>query len=471
MKKYLNKLFILGLLVSITACRPTGKGAAEGQEEKVDTRKAVKTEAIKIEKISRKIRTNSTFVPKSEVAYTAPAGEVVKVNYKNGDTVKRGNLIIELKDESVRGNYLTAQANYMAAKASYEETEKFEELNVRNNLIGDEMNMISARESYEKALRGAKNEEIAIQESNLKSAEEALQQAEFTYERNKKLYEEELISEQAYISVETAYEQAKAAYDTAKNNLELTLEGTDEEDLTSLKANYDRAMATYNLTKKNVDEKVWEYTIARSKASYLSAKAAYETAKESYDDLSVETKIDGVVSGLRLKKYEETSGNQVLFTVVDESSMELISGLTGKELTELDRGAGAEIYVDDLKETFKGEIVEIDPTADATTNKFNIKVIVDNTDKKIKKGMYSKIYFFSKEESALVVTKESIVVKDLYTYVFVNNDGIARRVRVELGIGSDEKQEIITDDINTGDKIVVEGQFFLQDNEMIKEVE
>lgn len=496
MKKHINKILLLGLAISLVACGSGGnsekarakakakyektkvgymKAKAEyesfGEEKKEKKSKSVKTQILQFEDISRKMRTNSTFVPKSEVAYTAPAGEIVKVNYKNGDMVKAGDMVLEIESEAVKGNYLQAEANYLSAKASYEETKKFQELNVRNNLVSAETGMTSAKEAYEKALRGAKAEEIAIKESSLTSAEEALKQAEFSYERNKKLYEEKLISESAYIAVETAYQQALANYKSAKNSLDLTMEGTDEEDLRSLKASYDRAVSAYNLAKKNIDEKAWEYTISRAEAQYKSAKANYEIAKDSYDDLTVETKIDGVISGLTVKKYEETGKEQTLFTVVNEDQMELVSGLTARELVELDKKSEVEVYVDDLEKTFKGKIVEIDPTADASTNKFNVKVIVENSNKELKKGMFSKVFFFSKAKKAFVVPKEAIVIKDLYTYVFKNNNGTAERIRVDLGIGTDDKQEITADEIKEGDRIVVEGQFFLQDNEMIKEVE
>ena len=43
-------------------------------------------------------------------------------------------------------------------------------------------------------------------------------------------------------------------------------------------------------------------------------------------------------------------------------------------------------------------------------------------------------------------------------YVFLNKNGVAKRVAVELGQRFDEKIELISDEIHEGDQLVVVGQ-------------
>lgn len=48
-------------------------------------------------------------------------------------------------------------------------------------------------------------------------------------------------------------------------------------------------------------------------------------------------------------------------------------------------------------------------------------------------------------------------------YMFVNNKGVAKRVRVSLGQRFDDQIEIIADGIGEGDEIVISGQARLKD--------
>ena len=48
-------------------------------------------------------------------------------------------------------------------------------------------------------------------------------------------------------------------------------------------------------------------------------------------------------------------------------------------------------------------------------------------------------------------------------YVFLNRDGVAKRVDVTLGQRFDDRIEVLSDEINEGDQIVVTGQARLVD--------
>ncbi|MBZ4683641.1 MAG: hypothetical protein PWP46_776 [Fusobacteriaceae bacterium] len=466
MKKY---ILIVMTVLAFAAC---GKANNKGKEvAPKETAKIVKTDTLKKLALSKEIKTNGILNAKYEVTHSGPEAEVEKVYYKNGDFVKKGEVVLKLTDTNIENNYKTAVASLNAAKSSYEQVVKFSEIQVRTQLEQAKAAMISAEQNLIKAKKGAKSEQIEIAKNNLKTAEAAYEQAKFNYEKNKKLYEEKLISEASYIQVETMYNQSKNQVDNAKNNLELMLKGADEEDIKVLEAMYEQAKANYELVKKNVDEKSWEYTINSVKAQYDSALYRYEMAKKAYDDLTIKAKISGVISGLNLKKYQKAKPDKgPFFTVIDESKMETNVYLSTSEVIKLNKNSFAKVYIEELDKTFNGKIESVDPAANQTTNKFAVKISIDNKEKMLKKGMYAKISLFTKPEEKLVVPKKSVVVKGLYKYVYKLEGDRAKAIKVELGVSNDEYQEIITDKLKVGDKIIVDGQFLLQDNDLVKEV-
>ncbi|TDT69887.1 RND family efflux transporter MFP subunit [Hypnocyclicus thermotrophus] len=466
MKKY---ILVLVTIILFASC---GKANNKGvQKVSKETAKIVKTSTLKKIKLSKEIKTNGILNAKYEIVHSGPEAEVEKVYHKNGDFVKKGDIIVKQKDINIENNYKMALANLNAAKSNYEQVIKFSEIQVRTQLEQAKSAMISAEQNLIKAKKGAKVEQIEIAKNNLKTAESAFEQAKFNYEKNKKLYDEKLISESAFLQLETMYNQSKNQLDNAKNNLELLIKGADEEDIKILEAMYEQAKANYELVKKNVDEESWKYTINGVKAQYDSALYRYEMAKKAYDDLTIKAKISGVVSGLNLKKYQKAKpDNGPFFTIIDESSMETVVYLSVSEVINLDKNSFAEVNIEELNNTFKGKIDSIDPAASKSTNKFAVKIVIDNNKNMLKKGMYGKISLFTNPKEKLVVPKKSIVIKGLYKYIYKLEGDRVKAIKVELGVSNDEYQEVIADKLKVGDKIVVDGQFLLQDNDLVKEV-
>lgn len=69
------------------------------------------------------------------------------------------------------------------------------------------------------------------------------------------------------------------------------------------------------------------------------------------------------------------------------------------------------------------------------------------------------------KSNAIVVPYQSVqrLIGSNERYVFLNDNGVAKRVFVKLGQRFDEQIEIISDDIHIGDELVTVGQAKLVD--------
>lgn len=461
-----KNLVWLILLVTIVAC---GKSKDNNQTAPA-TKKSVKTVTIEKQQISAQIVGNGNFEPKNQVAQMAPGGEVVKVYHKNGDRVNAGELIIQLSDKNIVATYQTAKANFIATESEYNKTKNFSESEEMNQMESSKASMIRAKEALDKAKRGSNQDEIDIYKSNVVTAKKNYDQAKFNYDKNKSLYEDKLISEVTYMQYETSYIQAKSSLESAEKNLKILKQGADAEDIRSLEATYNQTKSSYNLAQKNVNAKIWKNSITSSESNYLVAKANYDVAKKNYDDLSVRAKITGVLSELNIKQYEKTMDTTVLFYILDDKNMEVNLGLNASEISEINMTSKVQLTIQELNKTFDGKIAEISPAADSATNKFMIKISIDNPDLLIKKGMYSKAVVYTVPKEMVVAPKQAVVIKGLYKYVFIVNGNNAKQVKVQTGNSNETLYEIISKDIKVGDKIIIEGQDLLEDNELIEEV-
>ena len=225
-----------------------------------------------------------------------------------------------------------------------------------------------------------------------------------------------------------------------------------------------------NLQRKILLKKTWEYSIQTAKSQYLSAKAQYESAKDSYDDLTIEAKISGYVANLSNKVFDKVEEDARILTVVDDSLMEFEMGVNPQELHYLEKGNIIDLYSRDFNGMTKGKLTEINPIANETDRKFMVKGIVENKDQMLKSGMYVNVVIEGESVEGIAIPKEAIVIRGLNKYIFINQNGVAERLTVTLGNEYDEKVEILNDVLKEGEKLIIEGQYLLENKDVVEEV-
>ncbi len=471
MKKYLS-MILLVFLMALSAC-------GEKKEEQNETEKPAQekkempviVEKIQKKNIQKRVSTNSELVAIEEVPHvTKYGGDVEEVYYKNGNRVKKGDVVIKLSDDNITMNYKSAKASYTAAKSAYEEVQKFAEKRLRNQYATAKSNLVNAEQNLERVKRGADSEELAQARSAMEAAKKNYEVQKNTYEKYKTLYEKKLVSETEYLNIENAYKSAESKYIQAKNQLDILLRGEDRETILKLESALSLAKEQYELSKKYVEEKSWEYEIEAKRSQYESAKSSYEYAKTVYNELIVKAEISGVIVDLDLTKKTTAKKESHLFTIIDDSKMEGKSGISGEDLPGIEVGNEITVLIGDTNKEYKGIITEINPKADRSTRKFAVKFTVEN-DGMLRSGMYSKVEIPSIVKETLVVPAKTVVIKDLAEYIFLTKDNKAMKVKIKTGISTDEEVEIISDKIKEGDMIVVDGQYLLEDRDNIRIVE
>ena len=119
--------------------------------------------------------------------------------------------------------------------------------------------------------------------------------------------------------------------------------------------------------------------------------------------------------------------------------------------------------------TFKGKISIVYPTIDPASRTFTVEIQVPNSKEELRPGMYTTLTFEVGADEGLIVP--SIAVLKLQgannRYVFLNKNGVAKRVEVTLGKRFEDQVEIISPEIHPGDELVVAGQGRLVDGSLL----
>lgn len=216
--------------------------------------------------------------------------------------------------------------------------------------------------------------------------------------------------------------------------------------------------------------------------SLTQARAALDQAEEQLSKTRILSPIDGVVIQIDVKEGETVIAGT---TNIPGSTMMVIAdpseSLTEVQVDEADiaqvrEGQSADIFAAAYPDTpLPGTIQSIATVARQTPGQaglsFLVKILLDEQDVlAIRPGMSVRadIYTSSSEETLAVPVQavlydeetdedESEKTKGEQTYVFVMEDGKAKRKDVEVGISSDSDQEIKSG-LNEGD-IVISGPF------------
>ena len=269
-------LIILGILVAVLI---VGKLIAGKGDEgiKVSTEKATKRMIIETVNATGKV------YPEVEVKISPDiSGEITELNVLEGDSVKKGQVLARIYADI----YATQRDQAAAA-------------------VNQQQAMTANSQSQMDALKAS------------------MDQAERTYNRQKQLLDDKVISK-------AEFEQAESAYLTAKANYNAAIE--------SIKGN---------------------------KASIASAQANLSRANKDLSRTTLIAPMNGVISSLSVKKGERVAGNSFalgteMMRVADMTVMEVRVNVGENDIVKVNIGDSADVEVDAYNNRkFKGIVTQI----------------------------------------------------------------------------------------------------------------
>lgn len=403
-------LSLISLVLLITSC--------SANNNKLEDDKSVEYKYVKIKKVVEKEFSNEIVLSGQSEAFELVQltsklnGEIESINKNIGDSVKIGEVLTNLDNE-------TFLLNYNNAKNSYE-----------NSLIA--LNKIEDIEGNE----NLKYQPVLSAKNNFKSLEAKYNEVKKNYDNMLILYEEGAISENDYNTIESAY--------------------------ISTKENYEMATNSYLTAKNN-----YKYDIQQIRLNVKTAKNNMESAKKVLDDSVIKSPISGVVSFEDVSIGENISPGKLLFKVINLDKIYINSGVSEKDINNIKCGQSANIKIDSLDMIFKGEIVSVGPSPNDSTQKYPVKILLNNKENLIKEKMYAEVSVVLQKNKYYSIPKESVVTINDKKYIYVLKGDRAKKIEVKI-TAKDDNNYGIKNSLKGIDNIVVLGQNMLNDGDLIK---
>lgn len=223
-----------------------------------------------------------------------------------------------------------------------------------------------------------------------------------------------------------------------------------------------------NVVSQDEYDMAWtEYTTAKAEVGRLEAAVAL--AKETLRDTRIYAPAEGVTSEHAVEAGDYVAKGDFLATLYVTSRMELEMKVPERYLDRLREGQAAELrtgaYPDRL---FTGTVSFVSPAVDEQTRRILVKILVDNDESLLVPGAFMRVSLITDKKENRPALPEQALVPTLEGYVaFVVKDGVARKKEVVPGLREDAYVEVLRG-VAVGEQVVRAGQMSLSDGDRVR---
>ena len=205
---------------------------------------------------------------------------------------------------------------------------------------------------------------------------------------------------------------------------------------------------------------------------YDQMKTQYDVLKTNVEFMEKNTLMKAPFSGMITGKYFENgemysgtpttlTGRSAIVTIMQINPLKLEVSISEQYYPLIKNGMKAQITADVYEgEVFTGRVFRKSPTVNSVTRSFITEIELPNRNDMLKPGMFVRVSMDLGEVETYVVPASTVLIQEgtNMRYVFVEDQGVAKRTEVLIGKRFDDRLEIISDNLREGDRLVTEGQ-------------
>ncbi len=333
-------------------------------------------------------------------------GLIESMPVRQGDVVKKGQVLCELKKDTLSLRLAEEEARLAQLKARHEEL-----------------------------LAGTRKEDLARLKAILDEAVADFERWTFEMERVRKLYEGRDSNAKEYNDTMTEYRRAERRKIAAQASYDLALAGPRKE------------------------------VIAQAAHAVAQQQAVVDRIKTDLDKTVIRAPFAGAVVDRPVEVGEWIDVGDPVVEMVDLRTVLVRVNVPETAFPYLSVGSPSGVWIDALQRRFAGTVKHIMPQADPNAHTFPVEVEVDNRDGLLASGMFARVTLpGGPKEEVVAVPKDAVVERHGVTYVgtvMPGRDGkgmMGMLMPVTLGIEVDNEWIAVTGGgLRAGMPVVVRG--------------
>ena len=239
--------------------------------------------------------------------------------------------------------------------------------------------------------------------------------------------------------------------------------------LTRAEAAYKLAKAEYERDKSIFDKGVIPTaTLEINQTNLKMAKADYENAKLQLSRTTITSPMNGVVHKLYAKVGLQLSVGDPVADILEVDRMKAVVGIPESDVTAVRKLNTVDITIQALGDrTITAQKHYLASAPETLARIYNLELEVDNHDQSLLTGMFLRADIVKKQkEGVLTVAFYSIISRNNEQYAFVEENGVAKKRNVQLGIMEKWMVEV-TGGLSDSDHLIIEGHRDVEDGQQV----
>ncbi len=225
-----------------------------------------------------------------------------------------------------------------------------------------------------------------------------------------------------------------------------------------------------SVTEQNKDKVVTASELAA--ASLSMAKANLELAQINLRESTIVSPIDGIIIAKHIDAGNMIGQGQPIVTVANIKTIKVMLALAERYADEIKAKMPVKLRVDAYEQReFDAQVYSVYPALDPQTHTVQAEIRFNNDELLLKPGMFARVTLVTQQKNDVVIIDRDVILggKINEHYVYVVEDGIAKKRFVEIGITESARCEIVNG-LKKGETLVVNGMHYLTDDTEVEVV-
>ncbi|WP_418510613.1 efflux RND transporter periplasmic adaptor subunit [Corallibacter sp.] len=247
--------------------------------------------------------------------------------------------------------------------------------------------------------------------------------------------------------------------------------------LSQLQIQADLAKTTYERQKRLWEQNIGsEIQYLQAKSTYESQNEAVNQLKQQIAKTTVKAPFTGTIDDVITEQGSVVAAGQTqLMRIVNLNDMYIETDVPERYVTDVTKGKHVNVEFPVLGKTLDTEIRQAGDFINPANRTFKVEVAIPNADKTIKPNLTAKLKINDYTNKNAILIPQSIISENAEgeQYVYVVNDknakeeGVAKRVIIKTGKTQGDVIEVL-DGIENGIEIIQEGARSVKDGQTVK---
>lgn len=276
------------------------------------------------------------------------------------------------------------------------------------------------------------------------------------------------------VSYSTSLTRYEADYKLAQVNAEryrkLYAQGAvSKSELDSMEQTLANKKAQYDALAQQVDYDGTPSQVYRQEQIAARREQEYIIAQNKYHDLIFKAPRAGIITYRDAEVGGYAPAGSRLLTLLDDSGFTVDCDITEVEAASVTVGTQVELKLEAIGEICQGTVVYVSPVRSRETNKFTLRIRLDEPGSNVKAGLFAKGELrFLQKPSTIYLPKNAVLERDGKYFVYVLGKGNkALKKPVTTGASNNESIEIVQG-VKIGETVILDNLARLRDGMVVE---